>query len=115
MTHAQYHQVPHRRVAQGPMKIAVDGVELTVEQTVVKKNVYVTVKRKVGRDRKRKLDITGGVETQVEDAVDLLKVLKQVAAFQTARCTCDYCYGYSDHAEHCLSIYVASDSSWSDD
>jgi hypothetical protein len=39
----------------------------------------------------------------------LVKKMKQVAALQTARCTCDYRQGFSDHAEHCLSIYVASD------
>lgn len=94
------------------MKIEVDGVELTVKQTIQGKRprrVYVDVKRVVGRDRKRKLDITSGIETEVEDALSLLSVLKRVAKFQTARCTCDYRYGYSDHAEHCQSIYVASE------
>lgn len=93
-------------------KIEVNGVELTVEQVIQGKRpqrVYVKVKRIVGRDRKRKIDITGGIETQVEDALSLLRVLKQVAAFQTARCTCDYRYGYSDHAENCQSIYVAKE------
>lgn len=94
-------------------KIEVNGVELTVIQTVVKKNVYVKVTRVVGRDRKRKLDLTGGIETQLEkgnEAISLLSTLKQVAKLQTARCTCDYRYGYSDHADHCTSIYVAQDS-----
>lgn len=89
-------------------KIVVDGVELTVIQTKVKRNVYVKVSRKVGRDRKRQLDITGGIETQVEDVLSLVSTLKQAARLQPVRCTCDYRYGYSDHAEHCLSIYVAS-------
>ena len=89
-------------------KIVVDGVELTVTQTKVKRNVYVKVIRKVGRDRKRQLDLTGGIETQVEDALSLVSTLKQAARLQPARCTCDYRYGYSDHAEHCQSIYVAS-------
>jgi hypothetical protein len=92
-------------------RVVVDGVELTILQTVqiVQKHrrIYVNVKRVVARDRKRKLDITSGVETEMEDAIHLIRLLKQVAAFQTARCTCDYRYGYSDHAEHCQSIYVA--------
>jgi len=40
-------------------------------------------------------------------AITLLEKMKSVAALQTARCTCDYRYGYSDHAEHCQSIHVA--------
>lgn len=98
------------------MKIEVDGVELTVKQTLVKRNVYVKVSRVVGRDRKRKLDITSGAETEVKDALGLLELLKRVAKYQTARCTCDYRYGYSDHAEHCHSIYVAEyDGGYVDD
>ena len=89
-------------------KIVVEGVELTIAQTMVKHNVYVKVSRKVGRDRKRQLDITAGIETQVEGPLSLLRVLRQAAKLQTARCTCDYRYGYSDHAAHCQSIYVAS-------
>lgn len=89
-------------------RIVVDGIALTVTQTVVKRNVYVKIKRVVGRDRKRKLDITSGIETQVEDAVSFVGVLKRVAALPTARCTCDYRYGFSDHADHCQSIYVAA-------
>jgi len=89
-------------------RIVVEGVELLITQTTVKKHVYVKVNRKVGRDRKRKLDITCGIETQVEDALALVRVLKQVAKLQTSRCTCDYRYGYSDHAEHCQSIHVAN-------
>ena len=89
-------------------RIVVEGVELTVTQTTIKRDVYVKVSRKVGRDRKRQLDITGGIETQVEDALSLVRVLRQSAKLATAKCTCDYRYGYSDHAEHCQSIYVAS-------
>lgn len=100
-----------------PRKIEVDGVELTITQTTVKQNVYVKVHRKVGRDRTRKLDITAGIETQIDDALSLVSVLQRVAKFQTARCTCDYRYGYSDHAEHCQSIRVATsdESSYDDD
>ena len=94
--------------AKRKTQIVVEGVELTVTQTKVKRNVYVKVSRKVGRDRKRQLDITGGIETKVEDALSLVRVLRQAAKLQTARCTCDYRYGYSDHADHCQSIHVAS-------
>jgi len=89
-------------------RIVVEGVELTVTQTTIKRDVYVKVSRKVGRDRKRQLDITGGIETQVEDALSLVRVLRQAAKLAPAKCTCDYRYGYSDHAAHCQSIYVAS-------
>lgn len=99
-------------------KIIVDGVDLTVEQTTTKLGTYVTVKRIVGRDRKRKKDMTGAVSTQLErgnEAVTLLDTLKEVAAFRTVRCTCDYRYGHSDHAEHCQSIYIAKYDGWPDD
>jgi hypothetical protein len=89
-------------------RIVVEGVELVITQTKIKRNVYVKVSRKVGRDRTRQLDITGGIETKVEDALSLVRVLREAAKLQIARCTCDYRYGYSDHAEHCQSIYVAS-------
>lgn len=88
-------------------RIVVEGMELTVTQTTIKRDIYVKVSRKVGRDRKRQLDLTGGIETKVEDALALVRVLKQVVKLLPARCTCDYRYGYSDHAEHCQSIYVA--------
>jgi len=94
------------------MKIIVEGVELTVKQTTSKIGTYVSVNRVVGRDRKRKINITCGVSTQLErgnEAISLLGTLKQVAKLSTARCTCDYRYGFSDHAEHCQSIYVATD------
>jgi hypothetical protein len=99
-----------------PKKIEVDGIELSITQTKVKQNVYVKVHRKVGRDRQRRLDITAGIETQIEDALSLVDVLRRVAKFQTSRCTCDYRVGFSDHAEHCQSIYVAnSDGGCHDD
>jgi hypothetical protein len=89
----------------GKTKVIVDGVELTVEQT----NEYVSVSRVVGRDRKRKIDITSGRQFKLDEpaALTLVKKMKRVAALQTARCTCDYRYGWSDHAEHCQSIYKA--------
>ena len=97
-------------------RIVVEGVELTIEQTVQKKRVYVKIKRVVGRDRKRKLDITSGIETEHEDALSFVALLKRVAALPTARCTCDYRRGFSDHADHCQSIYVASyEESFDDD
>jgi hypothetical protein len=104
--------MPRRAVKADPAvtrttKITVDGVDLTVTQILAHKRVYINVKRVVGRDRKRKIDITAGIETEMEDALHLVRVLKSVVAFQTARCTCDYRYGFSDHAEHCQSIYVA--------
>lgn len=98
---------PEPQAVKQTTKIVVDGVELTVMQTVVQKCVYINVKRIVGRDRKRKIDITGGIETEMEDALHLVRVLKDVVALPTARCTCDYRYGFSDHADHCQSIYVA--------
>lgn len=86
-------------------RIIVDGVELTVTQT----GDSVSIHKVVGRDRTRKIDITSGVTFRPEDAaMALLKKLKSVAALQTANCACDYRYGYSDHAEHCHSIYVAT-------
>jgi hypothetical protein len=98
------------KLLKARMKIEVEGVELTVEQTLMGKRVYIKVNRTVGRDRKRKIDITGGIETEMGDASDFIRVLKQVAKLRTARCSCDYRYGFSDHAEHCESIYVAQDS-----
>lgn len=86
-------------------RIVVDGVELTVTQT----GNSVTVRRVVGRDRVRKTDVTSDRTFTLDDpaAITLLNKLKQVAALQTARCTCDYRHGFSDHAEHCRSLYVA--------
>lgn len=86
-------------------RVVVEGVVLTVEQ--VGSSVHVS--KVVGRDRKRKLDITSGRQFTLEipEAITLVQKMKSVAALQTARCTCDYRHGYSDHAEHCQSIYVA--------
>lgn len=95
-------------------KIAVDGVELTVAQT----GNFARVSKVIGRDRRRKIDITFGAEFPLDDpaAITLLKALKRVAATRTTRCTCDYRYGFSDHAEHCQSIHVASyDGGYADD
>ena len=91
-------------------RIEVDGIELTVTQT----GNSVSIKRKVGRDRKRKLDITGGLtfglnDHRGEEATILIRNLKRVSNYSTPRCTCDYHYGWSDHAEHCLSIDVAKE------
>lgn len=92
------------------MKIEVEGIELTVKQTVTDLGTYVTVTRVVGRNRKRKINITAGISTQLaksREATHLLDVLKRVVKLRTARCTCGYHRGWSDHAEHCESIYVA--------
>ena len=87
-------------------RIVVDDVELTVTQT----GNSVSVSRVVGRDRKRKIDITNGRQFTLDKpaAITFIDKLKSVSALQTARCTCDYRYGYSDHAEHCQSIYTAN-------
>ena len=87
------------------MKIVVDGTQLTVSQT----RGVVHISRVVGRDRKRKVDITSYAELTPEasEALVLLRELKRVAALPDFRCTCDYRYGYSDHAEHCQSTRVA--------
>jgi len=92
------------------MKIEIDGVELTLTQI----GRSVTIRRVVARDRKRKLDITSAVtfgldDHRDEEAAALIRTMKAVAAYQTARCTCDYRYGWSDHAEHCQSLYKASE------
>lgn len=95
-------------------RIVVEGVELTVTQT----GDSVSVSRVVGRDRKRKIDITSGKNftRDAPTAITLVEKMKRVAALETARCTCDYRYGFSDHAEHCQSIYVAqSDGAGFDD
>ena len=104
------------RASERKTRVVVDGIELTVEQT----KRSVSVKRVVARDRKRKIDITSGVNFGLDDhpgeeALALIQNLQQVARFGTARCTCDYRYGFSDHAEHCQSIYVAYDGGCPDD
>jgi hypothetical protein len=94
--------------------IVVDGVELTVKQTENR----VRVSRVSGRDRKRKLDITSSESFYFDidyAVIAVVQTLKRVAAMSTARCTCDYRYGYSDHAEHCQSIYVAEEFRGEDD
>lgn len=87
------------------IRIVIEDVELTVTQV----GNSVSVHRVIGRDRKRKLDITRGKTFELVNpvAITLLEKMKRAAALSTARCTCDYRYGYSDHAEHCRSIYVA--------
>ena len=89
-------------------RVVIDGVELTVTQT----NRSVSIKRVVARDRKRKLDITSGLNFGIDDhvgeeAIALMTNLKKVTGCRTAPCRCDYRYGFSDHAEHCESLYVA--------
>jgi hypothetical protein len=93
------------------MKINVDGVDLIVKQTVTDLGTYVSVTRVVGRNRKRKINITAGISTQLQkknEARHLLDVMRRVVKLRPARCTCDYGRGWSDHAEHCQSIYKAS-------
>lgn len=97
-----------KAVKEGKTRIIVDGVELTVSQT----GSSVSVRRVVGRDRERRLDIWSGIQFSLDHDPDpaviiLVRKMKQVAALQTASCTCDYRYGHSDHAVLCRSIYVA--------
>lgn len=97
-------------------RIVVDGIELAVTQI----GGSVSIKRKIGRDRKRKLDVTSSLDFSLadhrdEEAIALIRNLKSVANYRTARCTCDYRYGFSDHADHCQSIYVASYDGGCDD
>ena len=98
-------------------KIVVDGVELTVEQTVEQEGGRVRISRVTGRDRKRKIDITSVEEFHPAHpaAITIANTLKRVAKMATARCTCDYGRGWSDHAESCQSIYVADREEWIDD
>lgn len=93
------------------MKIEVDGVELTVMQD---DDLFVTVSKVVGRDRKRKVDVRKARTFAFAGVLHFVSKLKTVAALQTARCTCGYHYGCSDHSEHCHSIYVAADDSRGD-
>lgn len=96
-----------KKLRRGKTSIVVDGVELFVEQV----GDLVHVKKVIGRNRKSKLDVTSGYTIRFVDfdVIYLMKKLKSAAALPTAPCKCDYRYGYSDHAEHCTSIYVASD------
>lgn len=95
------------------LRIVVEGVELTVTQVGNSVSVY----RVIGRDRKRKLDITRGRNFAPDEpaAIKLLEKMKLFAALPLAPCSCDYRYGYSDHAEHCQSIYVARYDGANDD
>lgn len=88
---------------QHKAKIIVNGVELTVTQT----RDSVCVSRVVGKDRKRTLNITRSKSFTLDApaVITLLDKLKRVAALPNASCTCDYRLGFSDHAEHCKSIY----------
>ena len=88
------------------IQIEVDGQKLTVTQ--ISKN-SVSISRVVGRDRKKKIDIVSSrLFTPAEPAViDVLRRMKALAAQLTKRCTCDYRYGFSDHAESCQSTHVA--------
>ena len=88
------------------VRIVVEGVELILTQV----GDSVSAHRVTGRDRRQKVDITSGLTFTLDQpaaAIILVEKMKRVAARPTARCTCDYHYGYSDHAEHCQSIYVA--------
>lgn len=89
------------------MKIKVEGVELTVSESEQGRVVAVT--KTIGRDRKLKRDITDMIQIHRPTTKELIDVLKRAARLQTAQCTCDYRYGYSDHYEHCKSIYVAEE------
>jgi hypothetical protein len=97
------------------VKIEVDGIALTVTQT----GLTVRVERVVGRDRKTGRDLTSGRSFDLDavepDAIAVVRALRQVAARLTARCTCGYSYGWSDHAQHCQSIYVAEYEPYVDD
>lgn len=89
-------------------KVIVDDVELTVEQI----GNSVSISRVIGRDRKRGINITSGCKFNIKTELDppaiaMVTHLRRVAKYQTARCTCGYHYGWSDHAEHCQSIHVA--------
>lgn len=98
------------------MRVEVDGVSLILTQ----EKRCITVKKVTARDRKRRIDITMGITFTLDDhvgeeAVKIAKTMQRVSAMRTERCTCDYRYGFSDHAEHCLSIYVAKEYSGEDD
>lgn len=102
-----------RCIGEGETRIEVEGVELIITQV----GHSVSVRKVVGRDRKRKIDITSGSSFSLADlsAIGLMGQLKHIAALTTVRCTCDYHYGYSDHAESCQSIYVARYEGYTDD
>jgi len=97
-------------IGEEPYCITVDGVELTA---VLKLGLPVNISRVIGRDRERGVDITSGIIVDCAHAdpaaltFSVLDTLRRVAALPRERCTCDYGYGWSDHAKHCRSIYVA--------
>lgn len=95
-------------------KIVVEGVELTV---VEQEDGLVRISRVTGRDRKRKIDITSTEEFHPEPpvAIAIAHAMKRAAKTVTARCTCDYRRGWSDHAESCRSISVADREEYVDD
>ncbi len=95
------------------MKIVVNGVELAVTQA--RDDGRVKAVRRTGRDRRRKRNVTDGITLRIKNPLELVTLLKLVAALPTARCTCNYRYGYSDHAEHCQSIHVAREYRDEDD
>jgi len=97
------------------MKVRFEGVELTVTQV----GRSVTVSKVVGRDRrqKRNVDILSGRTFELEEpaAIALLSKMRRVADLSMTPCTCDYRHGFSDHAEHCQSVYVADGGCCFDD
>lgn len=102
--------------------VEVDGVELTV--THVTGALLVSITRVVAKDRTKSppQEITSGLSLQYDPkivrgplAIALIDRLKRVAKIPTERCTCDYRYGYSDHATHCQSIHIASETRHEDD
>lgn len=85
-------------------------VEVTgVQLLVVQEGRTVTISKVIGKDRKRGMDITRGRTFKIDEpaAMQLIDRMKKVAAYRTEPCRCGYSYGYSDHAEHCKSIYKA--------
>jgi hypothetical protein len=92
-------------------KIEVDGVELMI----TRKGVAVIISRIVGRNRKRKRNIRSHRRLNRPEVEILLRTMKRVAALPTWPCTCGYHWGWSDHAEHCRSIAIASDDKFYDD
>jgi len=93
--------------------INVEGVELNVYQD----GRWIVIEKCIGRDRKNNVSIMSRRRMALQNPIaeTLVKELKGVAARPTKGCTCDYRYGFSDHAEHCQSIYVASGSRGFDD
>lgn len=89
------------------MKIEIDGVEISV----VAKGGAAVASRPVGKDRTKRpaRDEMSAMAIGDQSTIDALKRLKRFVAIPTAHCTCDYRYGWSDHAEHCKSLHVAQD------